>query len=48
MTDKLDIFEVLQKINNHDVEGYKVTGGGKTVAIDGGSAKRWYDFIFQL
>lgn len=33
-------------ITNHDVDGYRVVGAGKSVAVEGGPARKWYNLFF--
>lgn len=33
-------------ITNHDVDGYRVVGTGKSVSVEGGPARKWYQLFF--
>lgn len=36
----------VKSIDNHNVNGFRLAGNGKDISIEGGSANKWYNFIF--
>lgn len=33
-------------IENHGIEGYQVVGSGKSISIEGGQSRKWYNWFF--
>lgn len=36
------------QVNNQGVDGYHIEGIGKTVSIEGGPARKWYEYFFRF
>jgi hypothetical protein len=36
----------VKNIDNHSVKGFRLAGSGKDITIEGGPAKKWYNFLF--